>query len=225
MKYAFFTIGIAGLVLVSGCTSGTTYGTGSSHEEQTLKSLTNMFALSSEKKEKIEYNARPDLVMPPENQALPTPAQEAAAEDQNWPVSPEERIAAIRAAAPEADDRSGEVPIEFLLSEKDGIRNSTSVYQRNLRRNEKDGGQFIEAIKRDAAGLGTNEKLRQKREQLTYSEGPQRKYLVEPPTEYRTPAATAEAGNTGFTDEEIERIKKENKRKERQNELGMWTDN
>ena len=225
MKYAHILFGVCSLALVAGCNGGTTYGTGTTHEEATAKSFMNMLALSQEKQPKVDYEARPDLVMPASKDALPQPVDEIETVEEDWPISPEERIAAVREAAPDEDDRSGEIPLEFMLSEKEGIGNSATLYNRSLRRNEKDGGQFIKEIKKDAAGITASDKLKKKREQLTYStSASQRKYLVEPPSEYRTPAETAEAGDVGIDSEELEARQKENKRKERQNDLGMWTD-
>lgn len=215
----------ASLMLLAGCTSGTTYGTGSSHEEQTVKSIANMLAISADEQPNIDYSARPDLVMPADKQALPAPANTAAAADQgDWPVAPEEKIAAIRAAAPEPDPRSGNLPTEYLLSEKEGISNSAGR-QTPMRTKSRDGGQFIKEIQYEAKHGAVSEEVKRRREQLTYSTGAQRKFLTEPPTEYRTPAATAEAGQAGLTPEEIAEMQKEAKREEQQNQRGMWTDN
>ena len=110
-KIAAFMILSASLIL-GGCNSGTTYGTGVSHEEQTLKSMYNMLSIRPEKPPVIDYSARPDLVMPADGQSLPAPADETAVADGQWPVNPEQRLAAIRDGAPEVDDRSGALPVE-----------------------------------------------------------------------------------------------------------------
>ncbi len=57
---------------LSGCMGGTTYGTGVSQEEQTLKDVYTMFNLQGEKKN-IDYSPRPDLIVPDNKQALVEP--------------------------------------------------------------------------------------------------------------------------------------------------------
>ena len=110
-------------VFVAGCNGGTTYGTGVSHEEQTIKSLSNIFAFKQDERQNIDYSSRPDLVMPPEQSNLPQPLDvEQSTSNADWPETPEERIARIRGEAVEADERSGELPIEEIAPQE--IRNS-----------------------------------------------------------------------------------------------------
>ena len=213
MKKLGSTIAIGvSLLALAGCSySGTTYGTGTTHEAQTLKSLGNLMALSKDDQKNIDYTARPDLVMPADPNLLPVPAADTAAvEEGNWPVSPEQRIQAARAAAPEANWRSGDLPVEYLTSEKQGIRNSASAFNNPSRRGARAGGgeQLIEEIRKEANGQGTSELVRQRREQLAYSTGVKRKFLTEPPVEYRTPSANAEAGELGITKEQITEAQK-----------------
>jgi len=167
----------------------------------------NLFAISPKEKQNIKYDARPELVMPANINALPDPdAGTENAGNENWPVSPEQRIAAVRAAAPDEEWRGSEdLPTEYLTSEKDGIRNSSRIY-RSSRANARSGGgeQFIEEFRNDATGTGTSAEVKKRREQLAYSTGgAQRKFLTEPPTEYRTPSENAEAGDLGITKEEL----------------------
>ncbi len=196
---------VTGLAFLAGCSSysGTTYGTGTTHEEDTMKSLINVLAIKPGDQEKIDYNARPDLVMPANKQALPTPAQQQANAEENWPVSPEQRIAAIREAAPEADWRTGDIPLEFQLAEKEGISRTGNGYLSERSRARDKDSRILDGIKNDINGTGEGEEARRIRNELAYSTGVQRKYLTEPPTEYRTPSENSEAGNTGVTTEEI----------------------
>ncbi len=228
MKQKLVLLGtVCGFAILGGCTSGTTYGTGVSHEEQTIKSMYNMLSIKPPEQPNIEYDARPDLVMPANKQVLPTPGATdiASTDGQQWPVEPEQRIAAVRAAAPTPDERSGELPVEYLTSEKEGIQNSSGLFQQS-RANTRDGGQFIEEIRQEANNGGAiSEEVRRRRGQLSYSTGVQRKFLTEPPAEYRRPSVTAEAGDTGFDNAEIAERIAEEKRLERQNDQGMWTDN
>ena len=218
MKRTVFSMGlVASALVLGGCTGGTTYGTGTSHEEATVKGLSKIFSLKNEQQQ-ITYETRPDLVMPANKNILPAPAESQALQaDPNWPVTPEERIAGVRAAAPQPDEY-GNLPVEYLNDTNKAGINKTTQLDANLRKetrrgNVNSGGdEFIQAIKDDANGVGAGKVARERREQLTYSTGVKRKFLTEPPVEYRIPSANAEAGDLGISQEEIsERQKREEK--------------
>ncbi|MEM9278217.1 MAG: hypothetical protein AAGA76_06560 [Pseudomonadota bacterium] len=226
MRKSISLIGIgASLVVLAGCTSSTTYGTGSSHEKDTLKSIVNMLAVAPDEQAEIDYNARPDLVMPANPQALPAPGNQTASADENWPVSPEQRIAAVREAAPDGDWRGSEdIPLEYQLGEKDGIDNSARVYRQSRARSRSGGGdQLLQAIVDDANGVGDGVEARKRREELAYSTGVQRKFLTEPPSEYRVPSANAEAGDTGITREQLTAEQKKAREDQRNIDAGVIT--
>lgn len=203
-KQATFLVCAGSLFLVGCSNSGTTYGTGTSHEEATLKSMYNLLSIKPQEKANIDYSARPELVMPANKQALPSPDSAIEQSDgQAWPVSPEQKIAAVREGVPEPDEY-GNLPTEYLTSKKEGIRNSAGLY-RSSRANAKAGGgeQFLDEIRKEAVEGAVSDEVARRREQLSYSTGVQRKYLTEPPSEYRQPVATADAGDLGITKEEI----------------------
>jgi len=219
MKRSLPIFACVGAMALAGCTSGTTYGTGVSHEEQTLGGLYNMLSIKSADAEDIDYSARPDLVMPANKEALPVPGDNSAeqvAGDQNWPETPEQRIAAVRSEAPEVDDRSGLLPTEYLTSEKKGIRNSSGLYAaaRATRADEE-----LPIV--DPNEQRQSEEIRRRREQLAYSTGVKRKFLTEPPSEYRKPADTAQAGDLGVTSEQLLELEKKAKEEERNRERGV----
>lgn len=199
---------IASVAILSACnTAGTTYGTGTSHEEQTFKGLSNMFSLSADDDRDIEYKPRPDLVMPADKSSLPSPNSQSANVDQNWPVSPEQRIAAVRGGAPEPD-RGGNLPTEYLTdTNKPGIANSTTRKSTTVRRgNDRaigSGAELIDEIRADANGNGPGAEAQRRRDELSYATGVKRKFLTEPPTLYRTPSDNAEAGDVGITREQL----------------------
>ena len=212
----------AAAIVFSGCTAGTTYGTGTTHEEATFKGLSNIFAMKNEEQAKIKYQQRPELVMPPSKDALPQPVDQSTA-DEDWPVSPEQRIAEIQANAPTPDWRTGDLPTEYLTdTDKPGISNSSRL-QRASRTRAKGSGNFIEAIRRDASGQGEGRVARERREQLAYSSGVKRKFLTEPPVEYRTPSANAEAGDLGISNEELTERQKKAKKDAYNIEKGVLT--
>lgn len=201
----------------TGCVGGTTYGTGTSHEEQTIKAVSNIFSLRTKDQAKIDYSARPDLVMPAESASLPQPLEiEQSTSNTDWPETPEQRIARIRGDAVEADSNDN-LPIEELLRKKEGI----AVAKRQSRKNsDHDGNAFIDVLKNGGDEEGTE--ARKRRAQLAYSTGAKRKYLTEPPTEYRTPAATAVAGDLGYSKEELDAIEKKAAAEKKSQATGHW---
>lgn len=207
-KQALYLV-CASTIVLAGCTGGTTYGTGTSHEEATLKSMYNMLSIRPEKAEAIDYSARPDLVMPSSKETLPSPDSAVEqADGQAWPVSPEQRIAEVRGAIPDAgprnqlDRQDSTLPIEFQQAEKQGIQNSAGLYtaSRSVSRNGSEPdfiGNFTEANSASA-------EVKRRRDELSYSTGPQRKFLTEPPAQYRVPAQTADAGDLGIDSDVVE---------------------
>lgn len=203
-------LALAGAVPLAGCVGGTTYGTGVGQEEQTFKDLYSMMSLQRERKN-IDYSARPDLIVPQNKQALPEPlsAAETANNDPNWPESPEQRIARVRAEAGEVDPRNGEYSLNERLRKKEGI--AVETYEPK--------GKIIPG-KTDREGNpvygfdqgGAREKVLAARASADYSRGPSRKYLTEPPVEYRVPAETAPSGQEAFSEEELKAREEEEKR-------------
>ncbi|WP_034330272.1 MULTISPECIES: hypothetical protein [unclassified Aminobacter] len=95
-------------VLLAGCMSSPTYGTGKTANQQLMEDVTGILALGPQDKPDIRYTPRGELVRPPTTTVLPEPQQEvASAENPAWPESPEERRRRIRA---EADANNGASP-------------------------------------------------------------------------------------------------------------------
>ncbi len=225
MKRTVFSMGLVATVLaLAGCTSGTTYGTGTTHEAATMKGLSNIFSLKPQKTS-IDYNHRPELVMPANKNILPAPvAEQVALSNEQWPETPEERIAKVRSAAPDASHhKSGELPVEYLQSEKEGI--SKSIDKKSARTNiHAAEEQWLKDISNDANGISESQKANKIKNQIAYSTGVKRKYLTEPPVEYRSPAATAETGDLGISEEELEARKKAEQAEDRANPNSVGSD-
>lgn len=222
MKRTVFSMGlVASALVLGGCTGGTTYGTGTSHEAATMKGLGNIFSLKNDQ-QAIDYRNRPELVLPANKNILPAPVEEnELVTDQNWPETPEQRIANVRAEAPEPDEY-GNLPVEYLTdTDKPGIANSARI-ERTSRRNTKSGAdQIIKAFKDDANGVGEGKVARERREQLAYSTGVKRKFLTEPPVEYRVPSANAEAGDLGIDEAELTARQKQAEKDRKDLERGI----
>ncbi len=209
----------ASAFLLSGCVGGTTYGTGVTQEAQLLQDLEGMMSFGSKKKKaRIDYSARPDLVLPAQTAALPSPLEtESSTSNTNWPENPEARLARIRGEAEVADERSGALSLKEQRRQKTGIKIARSGFDApDL---DRDGHAAIKSLKD-----GTYKNVKQLKAQYAYSKGPSRKFLTEPPVEYRTPATTAVAGDLGISEAEKEKRAEKAAKVKRQNDTGMWTD-
>jgi len=220
-------------IFVSACSNtGTTYGTGESHELATVQGISNIFSLKTKDQGKIDYAARPDLVMPANKNQLPPPAENADTNAQNWPVSPEQRQTLLQGAAPKDDDNArsvGDIDTEFALSDKEAIGIDTSGRKKRAFDGAIDSSRAsgATAALREIQ-LGNSKRKRSealaRKEQLTYTSGSApRRFLTEPPAEYRTPAATAEAGDLGISKEELNEREKRDKQEEEDAERGIFT--
>lgn len=198
---------IAMAFAVSGCNSSTTYGTGVSHERQTLSDMYNIFRFNR-RKPNIDYSSRPDLIVPQNTEVLPEPIETAdTTADPQWPESPAERIARIRGQAPTPDERSGEIPLDYMLSEKEGIAvaREDQLARRFVPGQTDRDGYVMET--REHIEATRNEALRRKaeldRQTGTGTQGgPVRRYLTEPPAEYRQPFDSAASGEESYSEEE-----------------------
>lgn len=161
------------LAVLSGCMSSPTYGTDKTANEQLLEDVTGVLGVEAlaggKKQSEIAYSPRGQLVTPSSLEVLPEPQQElASAGNPAWPESPEERRRRIRAEATEnRDNPNYRSPV--------ATRASDTAFVSDGQRAE------IQRIKRET----------------TQGEATNRRYLSEPPLDYRVPEATAEAGSLG----------------------------
>src|SRR5690606_19668994 len=88
------------MLLLGGCMSAPTYGTGTPATAQLASDVSNALSIAPKKRDKIAYAPRPGIVMPSSTAVLPPP-QDNIASDSNpqWPESPEERRERLRAEA------------------------------------------------------------------------------------------------------------------------------
>ncbi|HEV7414633.1 MAG TPA: hypothetical protein VGN98_00635 [Tianweitania sediminis] len=177
--------------LASGCLSSPTYGTDKTANEQLYEDLTGMFAVGGSRDEPIDYKPRPELVRPAPGAtpALPPPQQSVASvEGGQWPESPEQRRARIRAEATANQDNPNyrpEVVPDVALSQR--ARQPLAFGREN-----------------EIPQNGTESNARVQREEFNRRLADQRqgnpttrKYLSEPPLDYRAPAPTAPVGDVG----------------------------
>lgn len=171
----------AGLALaaaaLSGC-SGTTYGTGTPAEQQLMEDLTGALSLRPSRQQAINYAPRPGIVKPPSTAVLPPPQEAAARGNPAWPESPEERLERIRAEATANQDNPHYRP--------NVVRDIT--YQENQ----------PQTLSADRATREAQRAEFLRLKQMTRQGSPTtRRYLSDPPVEYRQPAETAPVGEMG----------------------------
>lgn len=169
---------------LAGCSPTATYGTGEAPEMALFREMTGGL-LSRDKKEPIEYQPRAPLVVPPSPEKLPEPRETAAATSPDWPVDPDSHKASVRTTE-EGDLRYGAAQAEYrrlkplagvLPKRKNPVqRRSEHAAAYDIVNSKQQREQFRKALA-EKRGLARSE----------------RRFLTDPPTEYRKPAETAPA--------------------------------
>lgn len=176
--------------LLSGCMSSPTYGTGKTANRQLLEDLTGVLSTDAltgaNRQAEIAYKPRPELVRPASLEVLPEPQRDLASADNSaWPEAPEARRARLRAEATENRDDPNYRP--SIIS---GVSSTPTTVR---------GHEFGNGVAHNDQ-VNTREQraelLRRKRE-ANQGSPTTRKYLSEPPLEYRVPNATAAADDLG----------------------------
>lgn len=164
---------LGSLLVLAGCNTPT-YGTGRSVELAMIEELTGNLAGGGKKKQApIEYKARSELVLPPSAQ-LPAPEQKLAlAQTAAWPNDPDQNRA--------AKNTSGEIPEEFRKG-----RLARGAIQRNP-----DVSPIDVTEMNTAQRLEAQRKFREQRAAMGTGSATERRYLTDPPVEYRVPSANA----------------------------------
>ncbi|MEP0519913.1 MAG: hypothetical protein ABJO09_08350 [Hyphomicrobiales bacterium] len=164
---------LASMLVLAGCNTPT-YGTGRSVELAMIEELTGNLAGGGKKKqEPIEYKARSELVLPPSAQ-LPSPEEKVAlSQSAAWPNDPDQNRA--------AQNTSGEIPEEFRKG-----RLAPGSTQRN-----RDVSPIDVTEMNTAQRLEAQRKFREQRAAMGTGSATERRYLTDPPIEYRVPSANA----------------------------------
>jgi hypothetical protein len=210
-------LAVSGLAL-GGCVSSPTYGTDKTANEQLIGDVTGILSLAPKKKNNIEYKPRPELVKPTKGEVanLPTPQESmAATSNPAWPESPEQKRARLRAEATQNRDKPGFTPeiegdMPVAVAESKPIGQSDRFKEAGL---TPIGGKTL-------AQQGAEVKQRiAANSQVTSGK---RRYLSEPPTEYRQPSDTAPVGELGEDEVKKERRLKAQARKGKSSWADLW---
>ena len=171
---------------LTGCLGAPTYGTDKRADEQLLEDVTGILSLGPSGEEPIEYKPRPELVPPPDANVLPPPQDSVAgAGNPAWPESPEQRRKRLRAEATVNRDDPTFVPeIASDIRSQPGITSSARLNQ---------PGNFETPASSANQRAEFNRRLAQSRQGSPRA----RRYLSEPPLDYRQPAETAPADDIG----------------------------
>jgi hypothetical protein len=189
---------VSGLAL-SGCMSSPTYGTDKTASTQLADDLTGAFALSPKRKEHIDYKPRPVLVKPAPGQkeALPTPQDNIVTANADWPESPEQRRARLRAdaTAHQNDPNYQAQIIDDIQTAPETARSTTpesiSNHPPQWQRGDSDSGRTAE--------------IKRRLTESKQGDPTKRKYLSEPPVQYRVASDTAPQDDIGEDEYKKER--------------------
>lgn len=176
-------LSVGAALALAGCQSGMTYGTGKAPGLQTVEDLVGIAALSNESKEPIDYKPRPKIVEPPTVAALPPPVDGTTTGTtlaSNWPIDPDEQAAKLRADAA-AREAAGLPTPKFKLPAREitePIRDRDPEKEAMSTPEQREEARKLFADARGAVAVDENG-------------NPVRRYLSDPPSEYRAPDPTA----------------------------------
>ncbi|RFC65532.1 hypothetical protein DYI37_05830 [Fulvimarina endophytica] len=182
---------VSGAAVLSGCL-GPTYGTGTSQGQMLFDDLNNMVTLGTVgDSEPIAYTDRPELKRPENTSVLPPPQQAAA--------RPETRAEARRRLQSAAYQGDGAVPAGQMTGQ------NPYASEEYLEATRGDGYDFERIRNRDEAGVLSPAEMRSRsalvRQRIAETNGTNqntRRYLSEPPLDYRRPSAAAPVGDPGL---------------------------
>lgn len=179
-------------VLVAGCSSGVTYGTGTPTELQTIQDVSGILSLTGEKKPEIDRSPRGGIVAPPSTAAadLPPPVDQTTTASVDWPNDPDE---ARRRR--QAEEENAPIPQASLATIKDpGFRlpKGATKDQQQAEANWDYGRQGPNPKFAGSLGKKYASEMKAERGGSVDAQGnPTRRYLTEPPAEYRAPDPNA----------------------------------
>ena len=187
---------MAATLSLAGCVGGPTYGTDKTANEQLMSDLGNAVMLQPGNGEakKIAYQPRGDLVLPKDDTKLIQPQESVASKDNpQWAESPEE--------------------IRDRLKEEATLNERSATYQSPLQRQSVVAGD-----------LSTKQQIEQYREARKTQQGlyaDKRRYLSDPPLEYRALPAEA-AADLGEPEKDKERRRLKEAKAAKQSGSSWW---
>ena len=169
------------------------------HAQNAWDDLMSDIGIQEKKQEKIDYNERAPLVVPPSLTALPPPEDAVAAGAPNWPTDPDDVQASEEAELERQaarDRRKHEKNPRLSLEEMRKGRRANS----EANNYEALGARRDPKLSREEMKLGTKTKEQKEQEQAqqqAFVAEPPRKRLSDPPAGYRTPSPNAPYAEPG----------------------------
>ncbi|MBB6482868.1 hypothetical protein [Rhizobium lusitanum] len=188
---------VIGCGVMSGCLSSPTYGTGKTAGVQLMDDLGDIASVSAAtpKDKGVKYPNRPGLVVGGDKDALTVPQQSLASKDNPaWLESPED---ARKRLAAEADAKKNDVNYRSPLAQADTSKNRMTEAQQTA---------AYRAARQDQAG--------------TYID--QRRYLIDPPQEYRQVSDPAALNDVGTPESKKEKKRKKDAEAAQQSNNSSW---
>lgn len=190
---------VASGLALSGCVGSPTYGTDKTAGEQLAGDISGAFSFAPKRKEQIDYKPRPTLVKPAPGQkgALPVPQDSIETASAEWPESPEQRRARLRAdaTAHQNDPAYQSEIVDDVQTDPESIKramaDSGSSHPPRWTPADSDKGRAAEIQRRLAESKQGDPNTR--------------KYLSEPPVQYRVAADTAPKDQLGEDEYKKER--------------------
>ena len=186
---ALLTAGVIGSgVFAAGCMSSPTYGTDKTANEQLVEDVSNILQPMPKPKPGIAYKPRPDLVRPASTRdlSLPQPQESVASvENPDWVESPEQQRARLRKEITDNDGKPGYVSPIAPDDVQAGVANPGV--------NIEDNSDRMTPSELRSQGAAA----RAKKAAANQGSPTSRRFLSEPPLEYRVPATDAPAGDPG----------------------------
>ncbi|MGV1761318.1 hypothetical protein [Rhizobium sp. P44RR-XXIV] len=188
---------VIGCGVMSGCLSSPTYGTDKTAGVQLLDDLGDIASVSAAtpKEKGVKYPNRPGLVVAGDKDNLTQPQQSLASKDNPaWLESPED---ARKRLATEADEKKNDVNYRSPLAQADSTRNRMTEAQQTA---------AYRAARQDQSG--------------TYID--QRRYLIDPPQQYRQVADQAALNDLGTPESKKEKQRKKDAEAAQQSSNSSW---
>jgi hypothetical protein len=195
---------VASGLALSGCMGSPTYGTDKTAGEQLAGDISGAFSFAPKRKEQIDYKPRPTLVKPAPGQkeALPAPQDSIETASAEWPESPEQRRARLRADAT-AHQNDPAYQSEII----DDVQTDPVSVKKAL---AESGSSHPPAWSPADSDKGRSAEIQRRLADSKQGDPNTRKYLSEPPVQYRVAAGTAPQGELGEDEYKKERrLKKE----------------
>jgi hypothetical protein len=189
---------VSGLAL-SGCVGSPTYGTDKTAGAQLAGDITSAFSFAPKTKTPIDYKPRPTLVKPAPGQkeALPAPQESIQTASAQWPESPEQRRARLR-----ADATAHQNDPSYQSQVVDDVQTDPASVKKAM---ADAGSSHPPAWTPADSDKGRAAEIQRRLADSKQGDPNTRKYLSEPPVAYRVAADTAPQGDLGEDEYKKER--------------------